>query len=89
MKKLVIGVLIIITLLVVWVVYEKMVDPVLAKNNPGEFVNQCNAINGKPFNYENISSVQGYFDLNGKHKITATQVEEYIKKQNYEYPLNI
>jgi len=55
-----------------------------ARNNGSEFANECDTLNGKPFTFEDLSIVNGYYDLNGKERLTRENVEQLIK-QNSSY----
>lgn len=60
-----------------------------ARNNSGVFAKECDSLNGKPFTYENISAVNGYYDLNGKDRISQKDVDQFVKQNTEQKVLRI
>lgn len=65
-------------LIILWILYTYFWAPDYSYRHGGKFVKECNDLNGKLFTYENITSVHGFNDLNGKETISRKQVIDFL-----------
>lgn len=82
-------VVIILTLFFLFLTFTYKFAPEYSQKNGGEFVQECNHLNGKAFIFENISQVKGFIDLNGHEKLTKEQLETFKNNNKDEERIRI
>lgn len=88
-KALLVSILIFAVISVLLIKYTYDWAPQTARTSGDKFVKECRDLNGKQFTFENISTINGFYDLNGHDRITKAQVEQFTKEDNKKNILRI